>query len=212
MAWAHGEVIIRREVLNDGRPWLGIPVRVIEDSPEQLVTFIASGATLGFVDGPFPTPDRRHPWFGRTAWTGHGTLMVQRTGDDHAVWHFWTGLERRFAYWYVNLQEPFRRTAIGYDTQDLELDLVVAPDGSYEVKDLELIPARVEEGRYTQPQASYIVALGERLAADIEAGRSLWDPRWSGWQPDPAWGSETLFEGWADVPSAPGGDATKDRG
>lgn len=201
MAWDHGEVIVRREVLNDGRPWLAVPVRVVEDSGTQLVTFIATGAALGFVDGQFPTPDGLHPWSGRTAWTGHGTLMVQRPSDHHAVWHFWTGVERRFSCWYVNLQEPFRRTALGYDTQDLELDLVVAPDRTVEVKDLDLMPVRVAEGRYTPSQAADTIVLGERLALDIEAGRSLWDPRWSTWQPDPRWGCEALPDGWADVTS-----------
>lgn len=55
--------------------------------------------------------------------------MVQRPGDPHAVWHFWTGPDREFTCWYINLQADFVRAAIGYDTQDFELDLVVFPDG-----------------------------------------------------------------------------------
>ena len=51
--------------------------------------------------------------------------MLQRPGDAYAIWHFWHGPEREFRGWYVNLQEPFRRTAQGYDTQDLELDIWV---------------------------------------------------------------------------------------
>lgn len=69
------------------------------------------------------------------AWAGHGCLMVQRPGEHHAVWHFWDGADRRFSHWYVNLQTAFRRTAIGYDTQDLEVDAgchwwdIPLPDG-----------------------------------------------------------------------------------
>jgi NAD(P)H-flavin reductase len=49
----------------------------------------------------------------------------------HAVWVFWEGASRDLAGWYVNIQEPFRRTSIGFDTQDLELDIVIEPDGSW---------------------------------------------------------------------------------
>jgi hypothetical protein len=42
----------------------------------------------------------------------------------------WEGAARAFGAWYVNLQEPFRRSRLGFDTQDLELDVVVSPDGS----------------------------------------------------------------------------------
>jgi hypothetical protein len=58
---------------------------------------------------------------GRAAWHGHGVLMQQRPDEAHAIWIFWDGPEREFRGWYVNLQEPLRRTAVGYDTQDLEL-------------------------------------------------------------------------------------------
>jgi hypothetical protein len=34
----------------------------------------------------------------------------------------------RQMHWYVNFQRPASRTAIGFDTFDLPLDLVVAPD------------------------------------------------------------------------------------
>jgi hypothetical protein len=34
----------------------------------------------------------------------------------------------QLAHWYVNFQRPMRRTAIGFDTFDLLLDLVIAPD------------------------------------------------------------------------------------
>jgi len=52
----------------------------------------------------------------------------------HAIWVFWRGPQREFAGWYVNLQEPFRRTSRGVDTQDLELDIVIAPDGDLAVQ------------------------------------------------------------------------------
>ena len=82
-------------------------------------------------------------------WQGHGVLMLQRPGERYAVWHFWHGAERAFAGWYVNLQEPFRRTPIGYDTYDLELDIWIPAAGGWSFKDDELLDVRVQEGRFT---------------------------------------------------------------
>ena len=72
---AVGQTIVRREVLRQG-PWLGVVVYVVEDSPDALVTYLPSGAPLGFPTGSWPTPDGRHPWHTKDAWQGHGTLMV----------------------------------------------------------------------------------------------------------------------------------------
>lgn len=198
MGWRPGDVLVRREVLGLwpvptpdepaawwGEPWMAMPVRVIEDSAERLVTYVAPGAPFGFRDGAWPTPDGRHPWHERPAWGGHECLMVQRPGDDHAVWHFWTGADRAFRCWYINLQTAFVPTPIGFDTMDLELDLVVFPTGDYVVKDLDVLPERVAEGRLTQAVVDHVIALGERLTAELDAGRWWWDTAWAGWTPDP---------------------------
>lgn len=202
MSWEPGEPIVRREVLNDGRPWLGAMVYVVEDSDDQLVTYLPGGTEFGFLDGQFPTRSGQHPWnHGSRSWEGHGTLMVQRPGEDHAVWHFWDDPNRSFQCWYVNLQEAFRRTAIGYDTQDLELDIVVALDGSWAFKDQELLAEHVERGRYRAEQVDEVLTLGHELSAKLEAGKHWWDDAWSRWRPETSWSPIPLPPGWADVPT-----------
>ena len=77
-------------------------------------------------------------------------LALHRPGDAYAVFVFWEGPERRLACWYVNFQDPFRRTAIGFDTLDHELDLVVEPDGSRWLKDEDSLDLRVADGRFSR--------------------------------------------------------------
>ena len=113
--------------------------------------------------------------------------MLQRPGEAHAIWVFWRGPRRTFAGWYVNLQEPFRRTEAGYDTQDLELDIWVPAGGGWRWKDAELLERRVAEGRFTRTEAEAIWAEGRRVAAELDAGRRWWDEGWATWQPDPTW-------------------------
>lgn len=163
------------------------------------MTYIAPGAEFGFPDGEWPTPDGRHPWSARRGWIGHGALMVQRPGDHHAVWHFWSGLDREFACWYINLQTAFVRTTIGYDTQDLELDIPVRPDGRWTVKDLDVLEDRITEGRFSPQLVRWIESLGEQLTAELDAGRRWWDDRWAEWQPDEGWGQPALPPEWEEA-------------
>lgn len=121
-------------------------------------------------------------------------------GRAHAVWHFWKGPDRRFDCWYINLQTAFVRTAVGYDTQDLELDLVVPADGPWVMKDRELLDQRVDEGRFSPALRDWVVELGDRLAIELDAGRRWWDDRWAAWEPPAEWVAPTLPAGWADVP------------
>ena len=182
--WSEGEVILRREVRNDGWAWVTMPVVVVRDEPDLLATYIAEGTPFTFPPGP-----ETHPWAGRDAWQGHGVLMLQRPGDAYAIWVFWDGPERELAGWYVNFQEPFRRTAQGYDTQDLELDIVVHLDGRWEWKDDELLDVRVAEGRFTPEQAAAARAEGRRVTAQLDAGERWWDDDWADWRPPAGWDS-----------------------
>ena len=131
MGWRRGQIVVRREIWR-GTPWLAAPVVVVEDAPDLLATYLPEDARFAF---PPSADGRPHPWSGRGSWEGHGVLMLQRPGEAYAVWHFWDGPNRRFSGWYVNLQEPFRRTSIGYDTQDLELDVWIPVDGTWRFKD-----------------------------------------------------------------------------
>jgi len=178
--------VIRREVLNDGRVWMQLPVIVVRDVPNLLATYIAEGAPFRFPPGPWPTPNGLHPWHGKDCWRGHGTLTLQRPGEAHAIWVFWSGRKREFHGWYVNLQEPFRRLARAFATQDLELDIWIPRDGPWEWKDEDLFEQRVREGRLTEDQAAAARAEGARIVAELDAGRRWWNEAWAEWEPDPS--------------------------
>ncbi|MDH5671608.1 MAG: DUF402 domain-containing protein [Myxococcales bacterium] len=126
--------------------------------------------------------------------------MLQRPGDSYAVWHFWDGDERRFVCWHINLQLPFCRTPVGYDTQDLELDFVVFPDGRWQIKDEELLEQRVTEGRWSAGWVEENRRLGRDIAARLERGERFWSLEWRDWQPEPDWEVPlALPAGWQDV-------------
>jgi hypothetical protein len=194
-SFASGEVVLLREVLNDGQVWLVSPVRVVADTSDLLALYLAEGTPFGFPEGDFPGGP--HPWSGRDRWHGHGVLMLHHPGDMHGVWVFWEGAEREFAGWYLNIQEPPRRWRRGFDTQDLELDLVLAADEpGYVWKDVDLLERREREGRYTPEQVAEVRAEGARIAARLDRGERWWDEAWSAWEPDPSWAAPELPSGW----------------
>jgi hypothetical protein len=202
--WQAGDVIVERQVWH-GRVTAGFPTIVVECTDEHLVTYVAPGAPFGFpVDPIHPSPSGRHPWYGRPAWVGHGMLAVIPHGGDHSVMHYWHGDDRRFACWYINIQEPMRPTPIGFDSQDLELDIVVAPDRTWALKDDELLDQRVDEGRWTVAEAASIRAVGARIIDDVlEADAWWWDTKWASWEPDPSMVAPVLRDDWRDVPVVP---------
>jgi len=188
-----GEAIVRREVWR-GEPkgaWAGL---VVEDTPELLALYMPEGSQFAFPGDFFGAP---HPWSRKDRWEGHGVLQLQRPGSMHAVWVFWQGPSRELGAWYVNLQEPFRRTARGFDTQDLELDIVVAVDGSWRYKDDEKLEGWIERGRWTADEVAAIRREGARVAAELDAGRQWWSAEWAEWEPDPAWSLPELPPDWA---------------
>jgi hypothetical protein len=80
-----------------------------------------------------------------------------------------------------------RRTAIGYDTQDLELDIWVPVVGRWQLKDDEVLEQRIGEGRFTVEQVAATRAEAKRITDDFDTGRRWWSDDWARWQPDPTW-------------------------
>lgn len=192
-----GETVVRREILR-GEVWFGMATVCVADTDDVLVLYVPTGAEFGFPgEGRFPAG--RHPWEGkRTHWEGNGKLMLQRPGDAYSLDLFWTGSDRTFAGWYFNLQDSFRRTPIGIDTLDHELDIWWPADApKYEWKDVDLFEQRIREGRYPGLRTR-ILDEAESVARMLDGGERWWDPAWTEWTPEPTWTAPRLPPRWDD--------------
>jgi hypothetical protein len=118
------------------------------------------------------------------------TLVLLREGPWHALWVSWLPSGEHWG-WYVNLQRPFRRTELGFETMDLVLDLIVDPDGSWRWKDEDELATWVARGVFEPELAERIRAEGESVLA-----RAAWPTGWEKWRPDPAWELPELPDGW----------------
>src|SRR3954469_9914856 len=177
--WAAGDRIVRREVWR-GRLLSAMAVTVVEDSSDLLVVHVAEGTPFAFPEGDWPSP---HPWSGNRAWSGHGVLMLHRPDDPYAVWVFWSGNDRVFDRWYVNFQQPLRRTDDGFETLDHELDLWSRDLRTWHWKDVALFAQRTEAGWFTAEEAAAIEVDARRVHAELARGGAWWDPGWAEWRP-----------------------------
>jgi hypothetical protein len=196
--FAPGTTILRREVL-DGRTWLSYPVRVVADRSDLLAVHLAHGTRLSFGEGDFTWGP--HPWHDvADHWRSRSVLQLQRPGDAYAVWVFRDEATGEFSGWYINFQDPYRRTAAGFDTLDHELDLWVPADGGpYRWKDVDEFEQRARTGGFTPEQAAAVRAEGDRVAELLDRNTPWWDQEWAQWQPPAGWETPPV---WTGAPTA----------
>ncbi|MGW1819280.1 DUF402 domain-containing protein [Streptomyces sp. NPDC002125] len=208
-----GQTVVRRDVHRSGRVWSELAVRVVDDTGEALVTACTPGAQArwpALYAQARAQGDRavRTEAFDAMA-TGEWELaagMWQET--DLLLWKpptSWfsinaffvpdSGGGRRLRNWYVNFEHPTRRTEDGFDTLDLTVDLVVAPDlTGWEWKD---------EDEYAHVRRLGIVSETEHRAVDAARGEVLamltecsgifaQAERWASWRWEPTWPTPRL--------------------
>jgi len=199
--FSEGDGVVWR-IIWHGRVWWALPVTVVEDG-ELVALYVAPGTS--FKAGEVLDGDPRLPTDWRLVdrvWENH-VLQLTKPGEAHSVWALRAPADDELAYWYVNLQEPLRRTPTGFDTRDNMLDIIVAPDlSAWRWKDERDLAEAVRIGLLTEQEAHAIRREGERLIGLIERGTPPFDTSWATWQPSPSWPVPTLRPGWNEVPGS----------
>jgi hypothetical protein len=179
--FAPGEPIVVRHVRR-GNAFLVWSAVAVRDDDELLALWIPPGAAClrpkARAELPYEQPLVESPW------REPGVLQLWPVGAAHAVWVFEEG-------WYVNLQEPFRRSTFGVDTADQLLDLVRTRGGEWRWKDEGELAEAVERGFLTDAEAAEVRSEAERV---IEA--DAFPTGWESWEPDPSWPVPSLPTNW----------------
>ena len=200
--WSSGDVVMLR-YLHEGRVSRVFPANVVDDGAEATRLYLRPGTPVrarATLDGvpisrSLPYAERfRLPWrLGDSSWEGNHTLHLAAAGSSYGALAFWT-VDWEFEGYYVNLQEPLRRSRFGFDTADHVLDVVIDETG-WRWKDEDELEEAVRAGRFTRDEARALYREGERAIAAYESGQPPFDLDWSGWRPDPAWPMPTLAAG-----------------
>ena len=191
--WSKGDTALLRFV-RYGRVRRVFPHVVVADSGDLVALHVAPG-TPGKVAEWHSSPIRGQAdreWAMKDhAWDSYRVLRLIRWGVAHSLELFYNGATDAFDGWYVNLQEPLRRGQLGFDTDDLVLDIWIEPDGSWQWKDDDELEEAVRLGRFSAAEAAAIRTEGERV---LEAWP--FPTGWEDWRPDPTWPTPALPEGW----------------
>jgi hypothetical protein len=107
-----------------------------------------------------------------------------------------------FRSWYVNFEQPYVRTPIGFDTCDHVIDLVCSPDGTYRWKD---------EDQYAQGRKLNVISDAQHVEIERAKEHALtmfaqrtgpFEEHWRSWRPDPDWALPVLPENATTLPGA----------
>ena len=169
--------------------------RIVVRADEELVVLhmpVGTPAKLPAYDGRPIRGQADRDWELRDhVWHTSSQLTLIPRGRAHCIELLWDGRTGEFAGWYVNLQEPIRHSRLGFDTDDLILDIRVQPDGSWQWKDEDELEEAVKLGRFTDEEARAIREEGERVVEERP-----WPTGWEDFRPDPRWELPQLPAGW----------------
>lgn len=193
-----GQIVQLRGYDQIGETCLLVPVRVVEDSPRRTVLYTAEATPIRGrpnlmerilnPDTPVDMSPRK--------WQDTDFISITYPGDMYSIWAMWKIPELRFQCRYVNIEIPQKRTAVGFETRDLELDVVIRPDLTWYWKD-EADYERLTELGYFSPELSNdIRQAGLGAITRLESREEQFNEPWPDWIPDPSWMVPEFPEEW----------------
>lgn len=171
--WPSGaEVLLRHEL--GTRTWCALPATVLDDGQVQAVLRIHAGTE--WLAAHRPAGARAHSWerrweLRRTMWRGHDGTYVIPWSEWYGVAVFTHPVTGDIAKWYVNCQDPLRRTVWGFDTMDRELDVVLPAPGSGvpRWKDTGLLVRLILSGNFSIGKAWRMLAHARRASGRLKS-------------------------------------------
>lgn len=201
-----GSTAVVRGVFN-GRVWYEQARRVLDAEGSSVTTARWPGSAI-----------RMMPFYVESLRTGSGVpreraRQARAQGDwllVDSVWRLtgvveqvasgrWFSVSRMFGVggamlcWYVNFERPPSWRGDGWDTCDLDLDLVVEPDGSWRWKDEDEYEHGRRLGLITDAEHKAVHQARDEAVAMIEARSGMFaESTGECWMPDPTWAMPSL--------------------
>ena len=188
--WDPGDKILLRGIWQ-AKLWFAIVAYVVQDHDDLIALYWRAG-TPNRIPGWRTTGEdflvNEQPKLIASTWTRTNLLSLIKPGDPHSVELLWDDESGEFLCWYINLQEPLRRTPLGFDTMDLALDIVISPDCSkWRWKDEDEFAELIELGLISPSQAQAIRNEGEKVVQMAKTNQSPFCNGWETWSPPDEW-------------------------
>jgi protein associated with RNAse G/E len=205
--WKPGDVVLGRGVFNH-RVWTAVPVIVVKDTSEEIAMTLLPGTECmtetdyakGKKDGKRRWDFKYKDWnLAPFLWRTNRTLILLEPNRFYSIRLNWHQDNNQFVGYYVNFQLPFQRSRFGFDTLDLELDIVVQPDFSFEWKDVDDYEKGIEVGIILPEWAKEIENAKPEILGRLEKRHYPFDGSWLDWMPDPSWSPPRLPNDWNQI-------------
>jgi hypothetical protein len=197
--WNPGDTVVLRGVAFGKLAW-AMPCVVVQDTDEQIALYWRAGTHWKDVEEhgtPQEILSSKIPILVDLIWDKTDVLMLAAPDESHAVWIMWEQGHVKLNCWYINLETPFRRTPVGIDIMDQELDIIISPDRStWRWKDEKAFEALVVGGVFSVEEARAIRAEGERVIQRALTGEAPFCVGWEIWMPPKEWKIPQLPQGW----------------
>jgi len=205
--WNSGDVVVIRGIFNNNICHAQSFI-VVQDTPNETALALLPGAECvslegylkGKINGKRRWDFKNRPFeLEKYIWHTNRLLLLMEPQKYYSTIYFWQEDNKEFLCYYINFQLPFQRSHSGFDTLDLELDLIINPDYSWEIKDLEDYQKGIENGtilhEWIQEIENAKVDVFNRLAKK----QYPLDGKWLNWRPDSNWSAPKLPKDWDKV-------------
>jgi len=206
--WKTGETAILRDIVFD-QVLFARSATVVQDSPDETILWLQSGnqyaAPESYLDGTF---GRGRRWLEAkngewnlicTKWWKSNVLILLWPNRYYSVYYFWDEHSSEFICYYVNFQLPVSRSSVGFDTLDLDLDIVVKEDLTWQWKDEDDYQLGIKSGGILTEWANRIDKSKNDVLGMIEAACYPFAGDYLNWIPDPSWKKCRFPNGWRVV-------------
>jgi hypothetical protein len=206
--WNKGDNVLLRGIY-DNHPVYVQSLRVVKDTPEETALLIWPGAECvapsGYIHFGHAAWDRWAETLSNTLhlekyfWHTNRFLILLEPEKFHSTIYIWNATSDQFICYYINFQLPFRRTPLGFDTFDLDLDIVIEPSYEWHWKDVEEYRQGIATGGIRSDWIREIEHAQSEVFDRIERHAYPLDAFWLNWRPDPTWSAPILPRNWEEV-------------
>jgi len=205
--WKYGDVIAWRGIFNN-RVWHIQPTIVVKDNPDELVLTLLPGAEC-IAEESYPNGKKQSKrWWdfkntdwnlAKYEWHTNRLLILLEKEKYYSTMLFWDHDTNKFLCYYINFQLPYKRNYDDIDTLDLDLDIVINPDFSFEWKDVDDYQKAINYGLIIPEWVKEIDDAKPEIFDKLEKRRYPFDGSWLDWKPDPNWEPPKLPKNWDKI-------------
>ncbi len=206
--WNKGDNVLLRGIY-DSRPVYVQSLRVVKDTPAETALLILPGAECvapsNYIHHGHGLWNRWEETLGNTLqmekylWHTNRFLILLEPEKIYSTVYIWEAASDRFVCYYINFQLPFRRTKLGFDTLDLDLDIVIDASGKWQWKDEEEYQQAIRAGVIRPEWVSEVEHAQTEIFSRLEKRSYPLDDSWLNWKPDSSFPLPYLPQNWDEV-------------